>query len=117
MPPKSNFFYTKLSYPSSSHALQALNRILIKSVLLCGAMLNILKYMLSSDQLQDYSEFDSRGDVNGFFEIFDIRAAYVKTISNPCKLIPQKHLLHLSVDNEESFAHLGFQIGNTITRH
>lgn len=67
MASKSGFFCTKLSYPSSSHTLQALNRILIKSGLLCGAMLNILKHTSSFNQLQDYSEFDSRGSVNGFF--------------------------------------------------
>lgn len=90
MAPKSNFFYTKLSYPSSSHALQALNRILIKSGLLCGATVNILKYVLSFDQLQDYSEFDSRRGVSVWgVEIFDIRAAYLKAISNACKTFHQ----------------------------
>lgn len=53
----------------------------------------------------------------GFFEVFDIRAAYLKAISNPCKSIHRQHLLLLSGDNEESFAHLGFQIGNIITFH
>lgn len=66
MAPKSGFIYTKLSYPSSSHTLQALNGVLT-SGLLHGSMLNILKYILSFDQLQGYREFDSRGGVNRFF--------------------------------------------------